>query len=86
VAAASGDPHELARQTKDPLLTIVRASPEFEPAYRPLLALAQDLSRTDPGVAGRLLAELDRATPGRDDARALCAALFDRPTQPEVCP
>lgn len=72
----SADPRAMARQITGPLLAIVRSTPDFESAYRPLLALARDLSRVDPGAAGRLLLDLDQANPQRDDARRLYAQLF----------
>lgn len=76
----SADPRVMARQIAGPLLAIVRLSPDFEPAYRPLLALARALSQDDPDTAHRLLADLDQANPGRDDARQLSAQLFpDKP-------
>ena len=72
------DTRALARQISGPLLAIVRQSPDFTPAYRPLLRLARDLSRSDPEAAGRLLRQLQRANPRRDDARRLYAELFPR--------
>ena len=72
------DVRALARQISGPLLAIVRQSPDFTPAYRPLLRLARDLSRVDPEAAGRLLRELQQANPRRDDARRLYAELFPR--------
>jgi Spermidine synthase len=80
----SADPRVMAQQISGPLLAIVRTSPDFESAYRPLLALARDLSRVDPAAAGRLLIDLDRANPRRDDARHLYAQLFaaGRPSVP----
>ena len=39
----------------------MRQSPDFTPAYRPLLRLARDLSRSDPEAAGRLLRQLQTA-------------------------
>lgn len=80
----SADPRVMAKQIAAPLLAIVRHSPDFEPAYRPLLALARNLVRVDPAAAGRLLAELNRANPERDDARRLYAQLF--PTAGPLAP
>lgn len=72
------DTRALARQISGPLLAIVRQSPDFTPAYRPLLKLARDLSRIDPDAAGQLLRALQQANPRRDDARRLYAELFPR--------
>ncbi len=76
----SGDPREMVRQIGEPLLAIVRESPDFEPAYRPLLALARDLARVDPQAAGALLYTLHQANPNRNDARMLFTELFERPS------
>ncbi len=73
---ADGDVRDLARQVAGPLLAIVRESPDFEPAYRPLLGIARNLARVDPAAARQLLYALDRANPDRDDAQRLYAQLF----------
>lgn len=80
----SADPRAMARQIEAPLLAIVRSAPDFEPAYRPLLALARNLVRVDPAAAGRLLVDLDHAAPQRNDARQLYAQLF--PTAAPLAP
>lgn len=56
-------------QTRDPLLAIVARSPDFEPAYGPLLNMAQALSETDREAAIALLQEIDAAAPSRWEAR-----------------
>lgn len=61
------------------LLGMVRLSPEFDPAYDPLLAMARTLHRTDPPGAARLLQELHAAAPGRPEARRLLAQLTASP-------
>jgi spermidine synthase len=50
-------------------------SPDFEPAYRPLLGLANALHASDPEVADELLRELEAAAPGRPEAGELRTAL-----------
>ena len=61
---------EMLAQVRDPLLAIVRISPDFRPAYDPLRRLAIALMRTDPVAAQALLGALARARrPGQDAAR-----------------
>ena len=57
------------------LLDVVRISPEFEPAYGPLLSMAQALAGPDRAAAVRLLRAVDAAAPGRVEARSLLAPL-----------
>jgi spermidine synthase len=51
---------EMLAQVQEPLLAVLRISPDFRPAYNPLLGLATALARTEPGAAQSLLAKLDR--------------------------
>jgi len=62
---------QMLHQVQEPLLSIVRQSPDFEAAYNPLLAMAQKLHRRNPDAARRLLIELEAANPIRQDARRL---------------
>jgi spermidine synthase len=55
---------ELAPQ----LVGIVRLSAEFDSAYRPVLAMADELARSDPSAARRLLQSLHEANPTRPEA------------------
>ena len=55
-------------QVREPLLGVLRISPDFRPAYDPLLRLASALARTDPGSARQLLEELKKIQPGRPEA------------------
>jgi spermidine synthase len=57
---------------------VVRASPDFDGAYQPLLGLAARLHAVDPEAAARLLVDLDRAGPGRSEAEALARRLSTR--------
>ena len=57
------------------LLDAVRLSSEFDPAYGPLLAMAQSLLGTDPAAGAALLRAMDAAAPERDEARAALARL-----------
>jgi spermidine synthase len=80
----SSDPQAMLAQVQLPLLSIVRASPDFRPAYDPLLNLARALARADAPSARSLLAELVIANPARPEAALLmqrldAAALVQRP-------
>ena len=66
---------DMLRQVRDPLFAILRDSPDFRPAYDPLLSMAAALARTDPQGARTLLEQLDTAQPDRTDARDLLAKL-----------
>lgn len=63
---------QMLAQVREPLLSVLRISPDFRPAYDPLLALATALARSDASGARVLLGELARIQPARADAtRAL---------------
>ena len=59
---------EMLAQVREPLLSVLRISPEFRPAYDPLLAMARALTRSDASAARTLLAELNRLQPARSEA------------------
>jgi spermidine synthase len=59
------DPARMLAQVREPLLAVLRTSPDFQPAYQPLLRLAQALAPTDAVQAQRLLEELQRLQPAR---------------------
>lgn len=67
----SGDPSRDARALAPRLIEIVRISPDFQPAYDPVLAMARAVATREPAFARRMLAELYHANPARPDARAL---------------
>ena len=50
------------------LLAVLRSSPDFRPAYDPLLRLAQALASQDPTAAKALLGELAKIQPARVEA------------------
>jgi len=58
-------------EVRDPLLDVLRTSPEFRPAYDPLLHMAGALAPLDPGAARQLLNELQALQPSRPEAAAL---------------
>jgi spermidine synthase len=70
-AALKGDPRgrALIDAAAPGLLAAVRESDDFDPAYQPLLAMADALQSMDPAAARSLLDALDQAAPSRPDAR-----------------
>ena len=64
----SSDVREMLAQVRDPLLGVLHTSPDFRPAYDPLLRMAAALSRIDRDAARSLLSELQRAQPARPEA------------------
>jgi spermidine synthase len=75
----TSDPRLLLAQVRGPLLDVVRRSPDFDPAYQPLLGLATRLHAVDPAAAALLLGDLEQASPGRGEARALARRLAAGP-------
>jgi len=64
----TADVQRMLAQVQAPLLEVLRLSPDFRPAYDPLLRLAGALSRSDVPAARVLLAELVRLQPARPEA------------------
>ncbi len=66
----AADPRVMLAQVREPLLAVLRTSPDFRPAREPLLRMAQVLAGSDPAAAQSLLLALDglrpptAATPG----------------------
>ena len=80
VAAGAALPHGLdGRGLIDAaapgLLESLQLSAEFEPAYQPLMAMAQSLLGADRPAGRRLLQQIDAAAPDRGAARSLLARL-----------
>ena len=71
----TADPQAMLRQVREPLLATLRTSPDFRPAYDPLLRLASALGRSDVAGAQTLLHTLQQLQPARPDAAAALAAL-----------
>jgi spermidine synthase len=69
---------DMLAQVREPLLAVLRLSPDFRPAYDPLLMMAASLARSDAAGARALLAELTRLQPARPEAPQLLAQLADR--------
>jgi spermidine synthase len=53
---------------REPLLSVLHTSPDFRPAYDPLLRMAAALSGIDRDAARSLLDELQQAQPARPEA------------------
>jgi spermidine synthase len=64
----SFDVREMLAQVREPLLSVLHTSPDFRPAYDPLLRMASALSRIDRDAARSLLGELQQAQPARPEA------------------
>lgn len=65
---ADADVRRMLAQVRDPLLSVLRTSPEFRPAYDPLLRMAMALSRVDSAGARALLTQLQEVQPARPEA------------------
>ena len=69
------DVRRMLAQVREPLLGILRTSPDFRPAYDPLLAMASALAGSDVAAARDLLEALVDAQPGRIEAADALARL-----------
>jgi spermidine synthase len=65
---ATNDVVAMLAQVREPLLAVLRVSPDFGPAYDPLLRMASELGRSDVAAARALLGELARVQPARPEA------------------
>ncbi len=74
------DLNRMLAQVREPLLSVLRISPDFRPAYDPLLRMAAALARTDAPAARALLMQLKSAQPARPEAeQALRRLSGDQP-------
>ena len=71
----SADLPTMLSQVREPLLSVLRISPDFRPAYDPLLRMAAALGRTDPAGARALLSELKQIQPARPEADQVLSRL-----------
>ena len=69
----SADVVEMLAQVRAPLLDVLSESPDFRPAYDPLVRMAAALARRDAAAAVALLRDLVRIQPMRTEAAALLA-------------
>jgi len=68
VVQPTSDVNRMLAQVREPLLSVLRISPDFRPAYDPLLRMALFLGHSDPVASGVLLGELAQAQPARPEA------------------
>jgi spermidine synthase len=66
---------DMLAQVREPLLAVLRQSPDFRPAYDPLLAMAAALARSDVADARTLLTELMLVQPARNEAAQVLTLL-----------
>ena len=71
----SADVRRMLAQVRDPLLGVLRVSPDFGPAYEPLLRMAGALAEDWPAEAAALLRALREAVPRRAEADAMLREL-----------
>jgi spermidine synthase len=70
----SSNVEDMLAQVREPLLDVLRTSPDFRPAYDPLFSMATALARSNAPSARTLLGELASIQPARGEApRALAA-------------
>jgi spermidine synthase len=79
---ASADVRQMLTQVREPLLGVLRVSPDFRPAYDPLIRMAAQLSRTDPEQARALFTELAQVQPARPEAAQWLDRLSRQSTSP----
>lgn len=80
---ASSRVEEMLAQVREPLLSVLRISPDFRPAYDPLLAMSRALARTDAVAARTLLDELSRLQPARVEAGQMLSLIDATSANPE---
>ncbi len=68
---------DMLAQVRAPLMNALRISPDFRPAYDPLLRMAEALATTDPNAARQLFDELATVAPERTEAAARWRRLAD---------
>jgi spermidine synthase len=71
----SRDVHRMLAQVGEPLLKVLAISPDFRPAYDPLLAMARALAATDAAQARALLQALARLQPARREPQQILRQL-----------
>jgi spermidine synthase len=75
----TSDVRRMLEQVREPLLSVLHISPEFRPAYDPLLRMATELGRLDVAAARDLLIELQHAQPLRPEAERNLRSLSGAP-------
>jgi spermidine synthase len=69
------DVRDMLAQVREPLLAVLRISPDFRPAYDPLLQMAGALASSDSAGARELLMQLASRQPDRPEATEALHAL-----------
>ena len=64
-------------QVREPLLSVLRISPDFRPAYDPLVHMAMALAQSDVPAARSLLQTLNQIQPARPEASQALHQLTD---------
>jgi spermidine synthase len=75
---------DMLAQVREPLLSVLRISPEFRPAYDPLFAMSRALARSDVAAARALLDELARLSPARGEAARMLSQLVPASSSPDL--
>ena len=73
------DVRAMLAQVREPLLDVLRISPDFRPAYDPLMGMAMALAQTDPAGARALLTQLAQLQPARTEAADALRAMGGAP-------
>lgn len=73
----TGRVEDMLAQVREPLLSVLRVSPEFRPAYDPLVRMAGALAASDGAAARTLLMALARIQPSRTEADQMLRQLAD---------
>lgn len=78
----SANAEDMLAQVGEPLLDALRTSPDFRPAYDPLVRMATALGRSNVSAARALLSELTRLQPARVEAAQVLTLLDTRTSNP----
>ncbi|MDP4300003.1 spermine/spermidine synthase domain-containing protein [Leptothrix discophora] len=81
-ARALADVRRMLAQVGEPLRQVLALSPDFRPAYDPLLRMADALVAVDPAAGRALLADLVRLQPAWPEAGERLKALAAMPADP----
>jgi spermidine synthase len=73
----TSDLRNMLAQVREPLLSVLRISADFRPAYDPLLRMGAELGHIDASAARTLLTELHQAQPSRPEAAQALRELSD---------
>ena len=74
----TNDLEAMLKIIRKPLLEVVEISPDFDAAYLPLLSMARQLYAYSPEMAIELLSDLEKACPGRLEARLFRKQLLQK--------